>query len=246
MRTHAPAEVYAFPDVRVGCSCCVSILHSRPGPDGHRSCSRPCGAEADRGRGSGRGWHQPSHRRVRYDDRCHRRRQRRHHRREARVRARDHIRAGGRRRDARGHRGVATATEPRGKRHRRRIDADRQASRGSAHARRGPRARGNRREDAHDARRHRHDAERNGRHAGADDVAVARRRQRAHSGHARPVYARALGRAAAVWRGRRARSAPDPADGSGTGRGHQRCGLGVIWRRRDGWRHQPAVAASRR
>ena len=32
----------------------------------------------------------------------------------------------------------------------------------------------------------------------------------------------------------------------GTGRGHQRCGLGVVWRRRDGWRHQPAVAASRR
>jgi len=44
------------------------------------------------------------------------------------------------------------ATEPRGKCHSRRIDTDRQASRGSAHARRGPRAGGDRREDAHDAR----------------------------------------------------------------------------------------------
>ena len=32
----------------------------------------------------------------------------------------------------------------------------------------------------------------------------------------------------------------------GTGRGHQRRGVGVVWRRRDGRRHQPAVAASRR
>ena len=45
-------------------------------------------------------------------------------------------------------------------------------------------------------------------------------------------------------RGRRARSASDSADGSGTGRGHQRCSVGVIWRRCDGWRHQPAVAAA--
>ena len=78
---------------------------------------------------------------------------------------------------------------------------------------------------------------------------VRRRRRRsvrpgAHSRHARSLYARAVGRSAAVWRGRRTWSAPDSADGSGTGRGHQRCGLGVIWRRCDGWRHQPAVAAS--
>ena len=51
-------------------------------------------------------------------------------------------------------------------------------------------ARRDRREDAHDARRHRHDAERNGRHARAGDVAVARRGERAHSGHARPLHAR--------------------------------------------------------
>ena len=38
-------------------------------------------------------------------------------------------------------------------------------------------ARRDRREDAHDARRHRHDAERNGRHARAGDVAVARARR---------------------------------------------------------------------
>ena len=86
----------------------------------------------------------------------------------------------------------------RGDRHRRGVDSHRQETRGSADARRGPGSRRDRREDAHDARRHRHDAERNGRHAGAGDVAVARRRQRPHSGHARPVHACALRRVAAV------------------------------------------------
>ena len=55
----------------------------------------------------------------------------------------------------------------------RREHAHRPAARGRAGARRGARTRRNRREDAHDAWRHRHDAERDGRHARAGDVAVA-------------------------------------------------------------------------
>ena len=187
------------------CSCCRSVFllffcaNRSPESGGDTSCSGPCGAEAHRGRGSGRGWRQPSHRRIRDDDRCHRPWQRRHHGREARIRASDHIGAGGSGRDARGHRRAAAATVPRGKRHRRGIDTHGQAARRSAHARRGAGARGNRREDAHDARRHRHDAQRDGRHAGADDIAVAWGRQRPYSGHARPLHARALGRVAALW-----------------------------------------------
>ena len=96
-----------------------------------------------------------------------------------------------------------TAAVGPGDRHRFR-DPHRPRARGSADARRGPRPRGDRREADDDARRRRHDAERNGRHARAGDVAVARCGERAHSGDARPLHAVPVGRAAALRRtGRR-------------------------------------------
>ena len=54
--------------------------------------------------------------------------------------------------------------------------------------------------DAHDARRHRHDAERDGRHARPGDVPFARRGERSRPGHARPLHAVSLRRTAAVRR----------------------------------------------
>ena len=129
----------------------------------------------------------------------HRPRHSRHHGAEIGFRSDDRIGAGGSRRHSRRGGGVTGTTYRRGDRHGRGVYSHRQEARGSAHAGRSPGSRRDRGEDAHDARGHRHDAERNGRDAGAGDVAVARGRECPHSGHARPVYTRALRRIAAVW-----------------------------------------------
>jgi len=85
-----------------------------------------------------------------------------------------------------------------------------QAHRGSADARRGARCGGNRGKAAHDAKRHRHDAERNGRASSPGHLAVARGGQRPRPGDARTLHAIPVGRPAVVrLRCRRSRS---PAD----------------------------------
>ena len=145
---------------------------------------------------------------------------------------------------AAGHRRADRAARSRRRGGGRRHHPHRPPARRSADPRRGPRPRGDRREDADDARRHRHDAERDGRPAGAGDVALDRRRQRARAGHEGPLHALPERRAAALRpAGRRARAAADPADGSRPGRGDQGHGLGALRRRRDGRGGQSAVAA---
>ena len=96
-------------------------------------------------------------------------------------------------------------------------------------ARRSAGRRGDRGKAAHDARRHRHDAERDGRTAGAGHVAVARSREHPRSGHARALHTLSLGRSAALRRrSRRPRPSADPTDGSRPGGGDQRRRLGAL------------------
>ena len=136
---------------------------------------------------------------------------------------------------AAGHRRADRAARSRRRGGGRRHHPHRPAPRRPADPRRGPGPRGDRREDAHDARRHRHDAQRDGRPAGAGDVAVDRRGQRAGAGHEGPLHALPERRTAALRpAGRRARAAADPADGSRPGRGDQGHGLGAL-RRRARW-----------
>ena len=123
-------------------------------------------------------------------------------------------------------------------------DAHGQAHRRSADARRGHGRRRDRGKAAHDARRHRDDAERDGRPPRAGDVAVARRRERARAGHARPLHAIPLGRIAAVWRRRRARAAADSAERSWTSGSDQGCRVRVVRRRRAGRCRRSDLAAS--
>ena len=169
-----------------------------PESDGNHSRSGSRVREAGRGCGGGRRWYDPSHRRLRNDDRHDISGHGRSHRRESGLRSRDRVRAGCCRRRAGGCRGVAATTDRRGNGHRRGVNAHRQTSRRSADARRGAGARRDRREDAHDTGRHRHDAERNGRHARAGDLPVAWCGQRADSRHARPVHQGPVGRPAAL------------------------------------------------
>ena len=119
--------------------------------------------------------------------------------------------------------------------------------RGPADADRNPRSGGDRREDAHDARGYRHDAQRDGRHAGADHVAVTRRRERSYSGHAGPLHPLPLRRVAALRQpARRPGLASDSADGPGAGGGYQGGGVRSPRGRRHGRRRQPRVAPARR
>ena len=105
-------------------------------------------------------------------------------------------------------------------------------------------SRGNRGKDAHDARRHRHDAERNRRHAGAGDLAVTGAAAAASGMRAGiPVCSPTDCHCLVRWAGS---GCADSADGPRTSGGHQRRGVGIVWRRGDGRRRQPCLPASGR
>ena len=99
---------------------------------------------------------------------------------------------------------------------------------------------GDRREGRDDARRHRDDAERDERPARADHQPVARRRERARAGAARPLHAAPRRRAAALRRaGGRARAAADPAGRPRARRDHQGHRVRAVRQLGAGRRDQP-------
>ena len=111
---------------------------------------------------------------------------------------------------------------------------------------RSTRPRSDRREHDDAAGQHREIARRDGQPPRPDHITGARSRDRTYARPAGPVHAAALRRRASLLRSPgRARSGPDPADGSRPHRSHRGRRVGAVRRERDGRRSQPAVAPAR-